>query len=210
MMISPTGSKPNDSRALRIGNHQVRIWSRLRAARKPARAPSKGFTLVELMLVMAMLLIVLGVAFPSLKNFFRGRDLDSEARRFLSLTRYGQSRAVSEGAPMLLWIDHKNAAYGLEAQPGYLESDPRAVKYALEDEMEIVASITGVNRQAGVLQTVLPGLGRLPAIRFTPDGFIGESSPAEIVLRRGNDDEVRIVQTTNRLKYAIEPTTARR
>src|SRR5262245_30883815 len=51
-----------------------------------------AFTLIELILVMAMLLIVLGVAFPSLKGFFQGRNIDSEARRFLSLTRYGQSR----------------------------------------------------------------------------------------------------------------------
>ncbi len=63
-----------------------------------------AFTLIELILVMAMLAIVISVALPSLKGFFRGRNLDSEARRFLSLTRYGQSRAVSEGVPMVLWI----------------------------------------------------------------------------------------------------------
>src|SRR6266540_3620386 len=56
----------------------------------------RAFTLIELLLVMALLLLVFGVTLPSLKGFFRGRNLDSEARRFLSLTRYGQSRAVSE------------------------------------------------------------------------------------------------------------------
>ena len=84
MMTLRTGSKRNDRGAAR---------------------PSNAFTLIELILVMAMLLIVLGIAFPSLKRFFRGRNLDSEARRFLSLTQYGQSRAVSEGFPMVLWID---------------------------------------------------------------------------------------------------------
>ncbi len=162
------------------------------------------------MLVLAMLLIVLGVAYPSLKNFFRGRDLDLEARRFLSLARYGQSRAIAEGVPMLLWIDVKNAAYGLEAQPGYLESDPRAVEYMLEDEVEISVSSSGPSLRPGVLAPVIAGLGRLPSIRFTPDGFIGETSPTEIVLHRGNDDEVAIVQSTNRLKYAIEPNTVAR
>src|SRR6188474_2898745 len=89
--------------------------------------PRAAFTLIELILVMAMLLIVLGVAFPSLKGFFQGRNIDSEARRFLSLTRYGQSRAISEGIPMILWIDAPRKAYGLQVQTGYTESNSKAV-----------------------------------------------------------------------------------
>src|SRR5438270_8363826 len=81
---------------LRTGNSRVRSNEQRRA---------RAFTLVELILVMTLLLIVMCVALPSLKGFFRGRNLDSEARRFLSLARYGQSRAVSEGVPMVLWID---------------------------------------------------------------------------------------------------------
>src|SRR5438132_9607959 len=96
-----------------------------------------GFTVIELILVMAMLLIVISVAFPSLKGFFRGRNLDSEARRFLSLTQYGQSRAVSEGVPMVLWIDARRGAYGLRAQPGYTDSDGKAVEFALGDDLQV-------------------------------------------------------------------------
>src|SRR5262245_26935387 len=84
---------------------------------------SKAFTLIELILVMALLLIVAGVTFPSLRNFFQGRSLDSEARRFLSLTRYAQSRAISEGMPMVLWLDAREGTYGLQAETGYVDSD---------------------------------------------------------------------------------------
>ncbi|MCX6930914.1 MAG: prepilin-type N-terminal cleavage/methylation domain-containing protein, partial [Verrucomicrobia bacterium] len=66
-------------------------------------APS-AFTLIELILVMALLTIVISLTAPSLSKFFRGRTLDSEARRLLALTRSGQSRAVSEGMPMDLWV----------------------------------------------------------------------------------------------------------
>src|SRR5207237_3488429 len=97
----------------------------------------RAFTLIELILVMAMLLIVLSVAFPSLKGFFRGRNLDSEARRFLALTQYGQSRAVSEGIPMVLWIDARRGAYGLQVQPGYVDSDNKAVQFALGDALQL-------------------------------------------------------------------------
>src|SRR6266436_2034312 len=104
-MTSPTGNKNANPRA------------------------ADGFTLIELMLVLALLLIVIGVAFPSLQHFFRGRNLDSEARRFLSLTRYGQSRAVSEGVPMVLWIDARQNTYGLQAQTGYTETDTNMVQF---------------------------------------------------------------------------------
>src|SRR6266566_7071347 len=75
----------------------------------------KGFTLMELILVMTVLAIAVSITAPALANFFRGRTLDSEARRFLSLTRHGQSRAVAEGVPMELWLDAVNQTYGLEA-----------------------------------------------------------------------------------------------
>jgi len=42
-------------------------------------------------------------------------------------------------------------------------------------------------------------------IRFTPDGYIGETSPQTIVLRELRGSEVLwITQTTNRLNYEIE------
>src|SRR5213080_192627 len=57
----------------------------------------RAFTLIELILVMALLSIVLAVSAPALSSFFRGRNIDAEGRRLVSLIRYGQGRAVSEG-----------------------------------------------------------------------------------------------------------------
>src|SRR3954471_10738870 len=75
---------------------------------------SSGFTLIELILVMALLSVVLAVSAPALSGFFRGRSIDAEARRLVSLIRYGQSRAVSEGVPVVLWINTRQGTYGLE------------------------------------------------------------------------------------------------
>src|SRR2546426_11590252 len=50
-----------------------------------------GFTLIELILVMTVLTIAVSITAPALANFFRGRSLDSEARRLLALTRPGPS-----------------------------------------------------------------------------------------------------------------------
>ena len=76
-----------------------------RATSKPA--PCTAFTLVELVVVMTLMVIAIGVAAPSFKGFLQGRNQEDEARRFLSLTRYGLSRAVAEGMPVDLWINVK-------------------------------------------------------------------------------------------------------
>src|SRR3954451_20071745 len=102
---SPDRLKPGlQPRTLDIGHWSLDI----------GHSRKRGFTLVELILVMALLAIVMAVSAPALSNFFRGRTLDSEARCLMSLTRYGQSRAVSEGIPMLLIIDTRRGAYRLQ------------------------------------------------------------------------------------------------
>src|SRR6266498_813976 len=135
-MTSPTGNKNVDPRA------------------------ADGFTLIELMLVLTLLLIVIGVAFPSLQHFFRGRNLDLEARRFLSLTRYGQSRAVSEGVPMVLWIDTRRRAYGLQQQAGYTDGDSNAVRFTVSEEMRVEVQMPAVTMPTSPLSQTMPGVGK--------------------------------------------------
>jgi type II secretion system protein H len=164
-----------------------------------------AFTLIELILVMAILLVVFGVAFPSLKGFFHGRSLDSEARRFLALTRYGQSRAISEGMPMTLWIDANQHTYGLRTAEGYVESDPKAGEFTFNEDLQIEAQmplITTQSRQS--LSLMNRTTSTLPAIRFLPDGSIAETSPAQITIRQDENAALWIVQSRNGLNYEIQ------
>ncbi len=171
---------------------------------------SPAFTLIELMLVMALLTIVLSVSAPSLARFFRGRSLDSEARRFLALTRYGQSRAASEGIPMLLWIDAQQRTYGLEAERSYVEQDGKAVGFELasnlvvEVEQPMISLLASQTRQG---RWTPPMADNRPTIRFTPDGYIGETSPERVVIRQvreGEEDAVLIGLSQTRLNYEIQ------
>lgn len=179
-----------------------RGWARLTA-----------FTLIELILVMGMLSIVLALAAPALARFFRGRGLDAEARRFVALVRHGQSRAVFEGVPMRLWIDPEQRAYGLEAEPGYLEEgDEKAVVFNLNDQVAVEVEESRLPLtaspwpQASVAWLVTD---RRPMVRFGPDGFISETSPEFIVFRQVRDgeeqDAVWIGRTRNRLSYEVHP-----
>jgi Tfp pilus assembly protein FimT len=154
---------------------------------------------------MALLVIMLGFAAPSLSRFFRGRTLDSEARRMLALTRYGQSRAVSEGVPMLLWIDPKLGTYGLKAQTGYTDRDQKAVEYTLGQDLQMEVQMSP--RVQTNFWTMAPKQSKLnqPTICFLPDGFISETSPDRILLRETRDnDAVWIGASANHLAYEIQ------
>jgi type II secretion system protein H len=179
----------------RTGNKRIRSGSPLR---------DRGFTLIELILVMALLTIVLSVGAPALARFFRGRTLDSEARRFLSLTRYGQSRAVSEGVPMVLWIDAEQGLYGLEAEVGYLDEDRKAVEFMLHEDLLVEVEQAEVRPLSSQWNRPTRRADSLPEIRFTPDGFISETSPDAVLIREGEERAVWIAQSRNRLHYEIQ------
>jgi len=170
---------------------------------------TRAFTLIELILVMVMMLVVLSIAGPSLSKFFKGRNLDSEARRIVALTRHAQSRAVSEGVPMTLWINAKQGTYGVTEEAGYNDLDSKEVQFDLAEDVSmefadlpLVPSPASRGSAAGPYAATRRSA---PMIRFTPDGYIGETSPQTIVLRELRGSEVLwITQTTNRLNYEIE------
>jgi len=153
---------------------------------------------------MALLVIVIAVASPSLSRFMRGRTLDSEARRFVSLTRYGQSRAVSEGVPVVLWINTRQGSYGLRQEAGYAGQDAKAVDFLLGKDLRLeVASLPaqlGPLAQARATRQTDPNT---PMLRFPPDGFIDETSPQSVVLRDPSGESIWITQSRNRLNYEI-------
>ncbi len=182
------------------------------SAERPRRA---AFTLIELLLVMALMIIVIAVVAPSLSNFFRGRNLDSESRRFLALTRYARSRAISEGMPMVLWIDPEQRAYGLTEEFGFGPQDERAVTYRLEPDVDIELDRRGLPAVQAVQplpQTLALGPSAF-SIRFQPDGFVSEASPQSIWFKerertgggqRGERNIVWVTQTPNRVSYELQ------
>lgn len=174
------------------------------AVRMHMRNPGSAFTLIELILVMALIVVMAALVAPRMADFFRGRTLDNEARRFMTLTRFAQNRAVSEGVPMLVWMDTEKRLYGLEAQPGYLEQDGRALEYRLasELEMEVGEPLTvqgGMNAQ--LIARNLPA--NLRFIRFTPEGFISDVSPQYVLIRRNQQDQIAVGPARNWQHYEI-------
>jgi prepilin-type N-terminal cleavage/methylation domain-containing protein len=181
--------------------------------------PSRSaFTLIELILVMAILTMAVSMTAPTLSNFFRGRTLDSEARRLLAMTHGGQNRAVSEGIPINLWVDPDKKLVGLDAEPSFETDDPKAVEFELDSSLQIE-----VTRQAAVVPTVTKlGMGQLastasvpqvklthpalPTIRFLPDGTISDTSPQTIRLSGRDGVSLWLALAKDKLSYEIRHT----
>jgi type II secretion system protein H len=194
-----SSSSSSSSNLPGLPSTRKRRTTRTNSSRSTANLSAQAFTLIELILVLALLAVTVSLVAPSLSHFFRGRALDSEARQLLSLTHAGQSRAISEGWPMLLWIDSQAHAYGLEAETSSRHTqarstDSKAEEFTFEAQLEIQA----------VNASPMPVNGRsLPAIRFLPDGTIDETSAATLRLATENSGTLWLIQSTNRLSYEI-------
>lgn len=159
------------------------------------RGATRGFTLIELILVLALLVIVTSLVTPAMSNFIRGRALDTEARRMMALLHAGQSRAVSEGFPMLVWLDEKNATYGLEAETTGSGGDAKAESLSVDSTLQLT-----VKSAAGSLAT----LRGLPAIRLLADGTVDEKSPATVQLSDGAGAVLQVTRNQARTGYEIK------
>jgi type II secretion system protein H len=185
----------------------------VRESRIANRAPSNGvkgfscprpstlasrwsaFTLIELLLILSLLVIITSLAAPAVANFIRGRALDSEGRRLYALIHAGQSRAVSEGQPMVLWVDVKKNAYGLEAQITPKDGDPDAITLPVDSTLAITV-------QNGAVATPA-SFNDLPAIIFQPDGIVDENSPQILQLTDSAGVSIWLVESANRTGYEV-------
>jgi Tfp pilus assembly protein FimT len=173
--------------------------------------------LIELILVMAILTVMVSFTAPALARFFGGRTLDSEARRLLALTRHGQSRAVSEGLTMDLWLDAEKGRLGLQIEPSFDTDDPKKEEFDLDSllrlEVSSKTSMTTSNsvggtqpaRLASILKKapVHPGV---PTITFQADGSIGDGSPVSVRLYDRDGASIWVAQAKNRMSYEIRNT----
>ncbi|HTR40693.1 MAG TPA: GspH/FimT family pseudopilin [Pseudomonadales bacterium] len=154
-----------------------------------------AFTLIELVLVMMLLVVAVCMVAPRMSDFVRGRALDSEARRLVALMHAGQARAVSEGMPVVLWLDEKQGTIGLEQESPPKGGDPKAENLTISENVKITLVNTG--------STTATTFNHLPAIRFMPDGTIDEDSPQTVQLMQGSET-LLLSELQNRTGYEVK------
>src|SRR5688572_10040470 len=86
------------------------------AAAQLRRTQARGFTLIELCLVLVLLATMLAIAMPALSGFWtRSRSRDT-ATQLLALTQYARSRAAAEVRLFRLNFDLNDNSYWVTAR----------------------------------------------------------------------------------------------
>ncbi len=176
----------------------------------------RAFTLIELVIVMALLVTLAAIAVPSLSRSMRGHNLDGQADRLLALTEYARDEAVSQGIPMVMWIDVDGGRCGVDAKPGYGSGgeNARAREYPLQDDAHfdpvgqgMVSSVppTGTAAQGQTTGTANASgtHGGVVVAEFAPDGTLDPGSlPSVRVVDRAGDS-LAVSQTSDAYGYEI-------
>ncbi|HEX5175532.1 MAG TPA: GspH/FimT family pseudopilin [Chthoniobacteraceae bacterium] len=126
-----------------------------------------AFTLIELILVMALLATIMAIAAPSLSHSLRDRNLRQEAARFVALTEYARSEAISRGLPMIVWVDAEEKRFGAEAKPGFDDDTQGTREFVLHEDIQFGPIERTTNTSASRDPTL---------IEFAPDGTLQTES----------------------------------
>lgn len=118
----------------------------LSAVAKPQAVPRAiarfphGFTLLELVLVMVILLVAAAIAVPSLSSFGKGRRTDNCAAQLVALTKWARTQAIATGMTYRLNIDPGKRTFWLTVQHDDVVESPGEEfgrEFALPDEVTI-------------------------------------------------------------------------
>ena len=153
---------------------------------------ARAFTLIELIIVMALMVTILGLSAPSLSRSLKGRAVKQEATRLLATIEYAREESISQGVPMAVWIDAQNGRFGTQPQNGY-EGNPLRQK-----ELSLDPTIHFVLDGAEPTQN-----GRIIATEFDPDGTLDPSSISNLQLSDQKDESVTLSLSEDGWGYEI-------
>ena len=68
----------------------------------PLYPPQKGFTLLELMIAVAMISIIVGLSFPNLNMWVEKQKLSRDTRAILEVMNESRAHAIAQGTPVVV------------------------------------------------------------------------------------------------------------
>jgi type II secretion system protein H len=142
---------------------------------------SSGFTLLELILVMAIIALTIAIAAPSLANFGRARVVSDTAAHFTAMASLARNHAIADGQIYRLVIDLNGRQFSVEkASPdgqAFTPADlPDAQTFTLPKDLDMT--------------TDAPDIDGKRVIEFQPEGRTDTAS-VQFFDRFDNKVEVR-------------------
>jgi prepilin-type N-terminal cleavage/methylation domain-containing protein len=149
-----------------------------------ARCRRDGFTLIELMVTMAIIAVAMTAVIPALQQAMRDRRLQQEAVDFMAAFREARSRAMMRGAAQLVSVQIGGAGATLDIWEG--ESSSCLLSTFPRDALHhVYASTTLPGNPEVRLENVSPGQNTIE-LCFTPAGRVLHRFDTTSVLTEDN------------------------
>ena len=118
----------------------------------PARAPNAdGFTLLEMVVVLAIIAVVMALSVPMFDTAFPGAQVKSAAHNLASGLRYTRDQAITTNRSTAFVINTQKRQYGMDGDLSFRKLPPELILSLKTAHSEVVDDYTG-------------------RIRFFPDG----------------------------------------
>lgn len=170
--------------------------------RHTPRSARAGFTLVELLIVLAIAILIIALGVPNLLDLIARQRLEGQARDLAALAHRARQEALVRGMPAVLEVDGSSFRAFVDLHGATLTAPPdglfnpqpgaplQGTDFVIGDrQLDARLALAGPGSQAGVDGfTVVDGQRKAV---FEPDGSIRATGAIRIADHRGNYLELR-------------------
>jgi general secretion pathway protein H len=146
----------------------------------------RAFTLVEMLVVLAIIGMLMGISVPFTSRFGRGLRIKTSARAVLSVLRAAKSSAVTHRQKYFVFFDVKNNEYWIQDSNGNIFEKkyrlPSSVEFRVKDDEE--SDPVTFEQDKAV---------------FLPGGSVGEGGTVTITDKQGDSKIISILGSTGRI-----------
>ena len=171
-----------------------RICSRLSLEQKLVQGLAlnsrRGFTLVEMLVVLAIIGMLLGISIPFTSGFGKGLRIKTTARAILGTLRVARSNAITYRKEYTVVFDVENGEYWIEDSEGAI----------FEKKRRLASSIEFKSPASEGEEAVDPVTFEDDKVIFRSTGAIqGSSGSVSIADKRGDSRTISIIGSTGKV-----------
>jgi len=153
----------------------------------PGDLNQRGFTLIELMAVMGLIIVALLIATPNLGGLLERVKLDADARQLAWIFRHARQDAVIKGKPQTIYIYMDSEEYRWY-------SDGKFRKYHTSEGIDIVTANYASFTPGGP-----------PACSFNTTGIPGHAGTTVLRNQRGDTRYIIVSAVQGRVRVSRTP-----